>query len=750
MKPDFKDPKNRREAPVKEPFPEREEAKERKEKETENTKDRKSAESPADSALSCFVTIAAFHGIAAEEQQLRHAFAMTDKISETQMLLAAKKIGLKAKAVSIAAQDLSQMRLPAIAYLKDQSCLIAAKADEKSILVLFPYKDRPDLLSKEAFEQIFDGRILLFARRSRKNEAGRFGLSFFLPDIIKYKKPLLQVLLAAFTLQVLGLFSPMMTQVVIDKVLVHHSFTTLNVLTVGLFLIILFETLLSMARTYVFSHTTSRMDVLLGSRLFHHLFSLPFPYFEARRVGDTIARVRELETIRQFLTGAPLTLVLDLLFLVVYLAVMFFYSTSLTFLTLASLPLFIALSLIVTPLFKARLEERFYHGAMQQSYLVESVTGIQTIKAFALEPQIQNKWEDLLANYVHASFRTGILSGHAGALAQWIQKTFDLLILWLGAHLVIEQKISVGQLIAFRMLSGRVSSPVLRLVQMWQDFQQAGLSMQRLGDIFRTRPEPSVDSSKITLPPVKGDIRFEQVRFRYRPENSEVIRNLSFEIPAGTVVGIVGRSGSGKSTLSKLIQRLYLPESGKILIDGVDIALADPAWLRRQIGVVLQENFLFHASIRENIAVHDPAAPMEEIIRMAKIAGAHEFILELPHAYDTIVGENGTGLSGGQKQRIALARALLGDPKILILDEATSALDYESERVIQQNLKQICQGRTVLMIAHRLSTLKEAHRILALDQGTLVEYDTPQALLAGNGLYAHLHAQQERRAPTDD
>lgn len=361
-----------------------------------------------------------------------------------------------------------------------------------------------------------------------------------------------------------------------------------------------------------------------------------------------------------------------------------------------------------------------------------------------LNQKYKKKWEGLLANYIKAGFKISILSGNVGAIGQLIQKVSDLAILWFGAHLVMDGNISVGQLIAFRMLSGRVSGPVLRLVQTWQDFQQTGISVKRIGDIFNAKPEPVLDVSKTRLPSIRGDIRFENVRFRYRPDSPEVISDMSFGIKPGTVVGIVGRSGSGKSTISKLIQRLYIPEAGKILIDGTDISLTDPVWLRGQIGVVLQENFLFNATIRENIAIHNPTADMEDIIRVCKVAGAHDFILELAEGYDTLVGEKGTGLSGGQKQRIAIARALLNNPRILIFDEATSALDYESESIIQKNLKLICKDRTVIIIAHRLSTLKDADKIMAIDRGRLIEYGEQEVLLRKKGLYYYLHSQQER------
>lgn len=543
-------------------------------------------------------------------------------------------------------------------------------------------------------------------------------------------------------LQILGIFAPILTQVVIDKALSHNSTSTLDVIVFGLVVIALFEAAMGIARNYIFTHTTSRIDTILSSRLFRHLFALPLRYFETRRVGDTTARVMELEKVRAFLTGTPMTTLIDVSFMFVYVIVMFIYSPTMTWVVLGSLPFFALLAGIITPLLRKRVDEKFNTGAESQAYLVESITGAQTIKSFALEPQLQKNWEGRLSNYVRSGYKLSLLSGNSGALAQLIQKIADIAILWFGAHLVMSGDLTIGALIAFRMLSSRVSGPVLRLVQSWQDFQQTGISIQRLGDIFNSKTEPTMDPTKSRLPSIQGDIRFEKVRFRYSPESSEVIRDMSFGIRPGTVVGVVGRSGSGKSTISKLVQRLYVPEAGKILIDGVDTAMTDPAWLRRQVGVVLQENFLFNTSIRENIAVHKPTASMEEIVAVAKTAGAHEFILELPEAYDTVVGENGEGLSGGQKQRIAIARALLHNPKILIFDEATSALDYESENIIQKNLRQITAGRTVIIIAHRLSTLKSVDKIMAIDRGQLVEYGTPKTLLEKDGLYAYLHRQQ--------
>jgi subfamily B ATP-binding cassette protein HlyB/CyaB len=465
-------------------------------------------------------------------------------------------------------------------------------------------------------------------------------------------------------------------------------------------------------------------------------------YFQARRVGDSVARVRELENIRNFLTSSALTLVIDLFFTLVFLAVMFLYSPLLTWFVLGSFPFYIAISMAATPLFRRRLDEKFRRGAENQAFLVESVTGIETLKAMAVEPQMQRRWEEQLAGYVAASFRVLSLGNTASQVVQLISKLVTAGILYFGAKLVIEGDLSVGELVAFNILAGRVNTPVLRLAQIWQDFHQARLSVSRLGDILNTAAEPTYMAGRARLPAIRGNITFDHVTFRYRVDGREILQNVTFDVPAGQTVGIVGPSGSGKSTFAKLVQRLYVPESGRVLVDGMDIAMADPAWLRRQIGVVLQENVLFNCSVRENIALADPAMPMERVITAASLAGAHEFILELSEGYDTIVGERGSTLSGGQRQRIAIARALITDPRILIFDEATSALDYESERIIQQNMKEIAKGRTVLIIAHRLSTVRATDRIVTLERGRLVEDGTHDVLIKTGGRYASLHRLQ--------
>jgi ATP-binding cassette, subfamily B, bacterial HlyB/CyaB len=703
-----------------------------------------SAAQPVDTGLACLVMLARFHHISAEPAQLQHQFCAPSQLFGVhQILLASKQLGLKAKRVTTTCERLSTTPLPAIAVDKQGGFFIVARVDAGQVLIQNPAVGRPEVVSETDFLERWSGSLILFtSRASLAGELAKFDFSWFIPAIVKYRKLLSEVLVMSFFLQLFALVTPLFFQVVMDKVLVHRGFTTLDVICVGMLLISVFEVVLGGLRTHLFSHTTNRIDVELGARLFRHLLALPLAYFEARRVGDSVARVRELENIRNFLTGQALTSVLDLLFTFVFLAVMSYYSGWLTLIVVLSLPCYFLISALITPVLRSRLNEKFNRGAENQAFLVESINGIQTLKAMAVEPQMMRQWDNQLAAYVSAGFRVSRLANLGSQSVAFVNKLVTVLTLWFGARFVIDGTLSVGQLIAFNMLAGRVAAPVIRLAQLWQDFQQTGISVARLGDILNTRTEVSA-ASRAQLPAIRGEIEFDQAVFRYRPDGPEVLRGVSLAIRAGEVVGIVGRSGSGKSTLTKLAQRLYVPERGRVLIDGVDLALADPAWLRRQIGVVLQDNMLFNRSIRDNIALTDPGMPMEAVLHAAKLAGAHDFIVELPEGYDTLVGEHGSTLSGGQRQRIAIARALVTNPRILIFDEATSALDYESERVIQQNMQAICKARTVIIIAHRLSAVRHADRIIAMDRGQIVEQGKHGDLVGkSDGYYARLHALQ--------
>lgn len=696
-------------------------------------------------ALAGLIVLAHYHGIAANAADILHHFSDSQSadLSQTEWLLAAKKLQLKAKVVKQSVGRLPYATLPALVWCDDGSHFILAKIDGSGDVAKYLIQDlqhnKPVILSAAEFAGRYSGSLIMVASRaSVLGSLAKFDFTWFIPAVIKYRRIFFEVLIVSVVLQIFALITPLFFQVVMDKVLVHRGFSTLDVVAVALLVVSLFEIVLGGLRTYIFSHTTSRIDVELGAKLFRHLLALPLSYFENRRVGDTVARVRELEQIRNFLTGQALTSVLDLAFSFIFLIVMWHYSPTLTWVVLASLPAYGFWSAFISPMLRHRLNEKFARNADNQSFLVESVTAVGTIKAMAVEPQMTRKWDNQLAAYVHAGFRVSKLAVVGQQGVQLIQKLVVVATLWLGAKLVIEGKMTVGQLIAFNMLAGQVAAPVIRLAQLWQDFQQVGISVARLGDILNMPTESP--SSKLALPDIRGEIAFEHIDFRYKADGRLILQDLNLSIRAGEVLGIVGRSGSGKSTLTKLVQRLYVPENGRVLVDGNDLALADPAWLRRQVGVVLQENVLLNRSIRDNIALTNTGLPLERIIQAAKLAGAHDFIMELSEGYDTMVGEQGAGLSGGQRQRIAIARALISNPRILIFDEATSALDYESERAIMQNMQAICQGRTVLIIAHRLSTVRHAHRIIAMDKGRIVEQGTHDDLIKkSDGYYRYLH-----------
>lgn len=698
-----------------------------------------------DYGLHALVILAQYHNVAVNPEEVKHKFDLDGKgLDLVAWLLAAKSLELKAKRVKKSIERLPFIHLPALIWRDDGQHVILTKIDtQTNRYLIFDLEERnPKVLSAAEFHEVFQGDVILItSRASIMGQLAKFDFTWFIPAVIKYRKIFVETIIVSIFLQLFALITPLFFQVVMDKVLVHRGFSTLNVITVALSVVVIFEIVLSGLRTYIFSHSTSRIDVELGAKLFRHLLALPISYFENRRVGDTVARVRELDQIRNFLTGQALTSVLDLLFSFIFFAVMWYYSPKLTIVILLSLPCYIAWSIFISPILRRRLDEKFARNADNQSFLVESVSAIDTIKALAVTPQMTNIWDKQLASYVSADFRVTVLATIGQQGVQLIQKTVMIINLWLGAHLVISGDLSIGQLIAFNMLSGQVIAPVVRLAQLWQDFQQVGISITRLGDVLNSPTENY--QGKLSLPEIKGDIAFKHIRFRYKPDAPIILDDVNLSVKQGEVIGIVGRSGSGKSTLTKLLQRFYIPENGQVLIDGHDLALADPNWLRRQIGVVLQDNVLLNRSIRDNIALTDPSMSMERVIYAAKLAGAHDFISELREGYNTIVGEQGAGLSGGQRQRIAIARALVNNPRILIFDEATSALDYESEHIIMQNMQKICRGRTVIIIAHRLSTVKNADRIIVMEKGHIVEQGKHNQLLENeNGLYYYLNQLQ--------
>lgn len=694
------------------------------------------------SGLIALVAIAGYYRISSRLELLARDLALKGPATSGDIQRAAKTIGLKSRCINVRDERrLTTLPTPAIACLDDGTFVIFGGINAEGICrIIHPIDFRPQELPVAELLKLTGGAFILIQRRFAGAGASRegFGFRWFLPSIWRYKKAFGHVLLASLFVQLFALVTPLFFQVVVDKVLAHRSYSTLIVLVIGLAAIGLFDVFLQYLRTYALSHTTNRIDVELGRRLFRHMMNLPLSYFETRAAGQTVARVRELETIRNFLTGQGLFSGLDLIFTVVFIFVLFMYSSKLAWIVVASIPFYLAIGFLIRPFLKERIDEKFDRGAYSQQLLVETVVGVQTLKASAVEPVVAKDWEERLAAYVQSSFAATMLAAKGQNAIQYVSKVTSAALLLFGAQAVINGELTVGALVAFNMIAGQVAQPILRLSQLWQDFQQVQVSISRLADILNAPQEPR-PQVPLALPAPKGDIEFKAVTFRYSQDGQDVLKDVRFSVKPGEVIGIVGPSGSGKSTLTKLIQRFYIPNNGQVFIDGQDIAQIDPAWLRQSIGVVLQENMLFNRTIHDNIALANPAMSREAVMRMAKLSGADEFISKLPRGYDTLIEERGANLSGGQRQRLAIARALATNPPILILDEATSALDYESERIILTNMREIVRGRTVIIIAHRLATVRQCNRIIGMQEGRIVEEGTHDTLLTREGgLYAHL------------
>ncbi|MGF1512372.1 MAG: peptidase domain-containing ABC transporter [Elainellaceae cyanobacterium] len=707
-----------------------------------------------DSAMACFQMLAKHLNLPFRRDVVRRVLnEQVERMGGLSLELCGaitEMMGVQAQLISVPASALGRLEAPVLTKWQGNLVLMYDINPQEAIVALpetgvlrRPIEDMARTWGEEGEDGSRKGQALLF-RLTKQSPQKRFGLSWFLPSLIKYKRVLIEVFVASFFVQLFALANPLMIQVIIDRVIVQNSSDTLQVLGIFLLVIAVFEAVLTSLRTYLFVDTTNRIDLALGSEIIDHLLRLPLRYFERRPVGELSTRINELENIRQFLTGTALTVVLDAIFSVLYIAVMFIYSWLLTLVSLSTVPLFVGLAVIASPAIRRQLRLKAERNAETQSYLVEVMSGIQTVKAQNMELRARWQWQQRYARYVSAGFKTVLFSTAASSTSGFFTKLSGLLVLWVGAALVLSGDLTLGQLIAFRIISGYVTTPLLRLAQLWQNFQETALSIERLSDIVDATPEADeTERQNIPLPPITGNVKYENVSFRFKESGPMVLNNVNVEFEPGGFIGIVGQSGSGKSTMTKLLPRLYELENGRILVDGYDIGKVELYSLRQQIGIVPQESLLFEGSIQENIALTMPDASSEAIIDAAKVAAAHDFIMELSNGYNTRVGERGASLSGGQRQRIAIARTVLANPRMLIMDESTSALDYDTERRVCLNLAEAFQGRTVFFITHRLSTIRNADTILMMDKGSIVETGTHPELMALQGRYYCLYQQQE-------
>lgn len=658
----------------------------------------------------------------------------------------AKKHKIRSSIINPMLDELREIDYPAIAKMNDGAYIAVGSTNEEVVLAIDPRENKPKAIPMKEFLESWSNEMLIFsAAFSWAYIKKRYNIDWAWRVVKRYKKSLIEVLVASFFIQLMGIVFPLITQVIIDKVIGNNGLSTLTVIGYSMVLFFFMQSLLTGLKTYILNHTTNKLDAILGTRLFRHLISLPLPYYERRRVGEILVRVDMLERIREFFTGSGLMSLLDALFSVIFVAFMFWYSVPLTLIALITVPLYL-LQVRLLPLIRGKMEGMWQAKIACNAFLVESITNVETVKALAVEPQFVNRWENFIARYVRRMFEMSKIQIFMSTFRTVVEASITMAILWYGGHMVMDGELTLGQLIAFQMITRQALTPLSNLVMLWWQVFMLSMALRMIGDILNTPMEPIVqEMGKRGEERIDGAIQMKNVSFRYRVDLPLVLKNINLTVMPGQKVGIVGRSGSGKSTLTNLVQNLYIPEEGSIVVGGIDTKEANLSWLRDQIGVVMQENYLFNSSVRDNIAISRPTATMDEIIRAARLAGAHDFILELKEGYDTKVGERGDSLSGGQKQRVAIARALLANPAVLIFDEATSALDYESERIIFNNMGAIGANRTMLIIAHRLSAVRRCDKIIVVDKGEIVESGTHEQLMKLGGLYRHLHDQQESR-----
>ncbi|KLN96223.1 peptidase domain-containing ABC transporter [Moellerella wisconsensis] len=632
-------------------------------------------------------------------------------------------------------KDIKKLSAPCIIYDTDGTSWLLANFNNEQVLIQPAGNAPPEIWEMQEFKSRWSGKWLYV-----KQQQSKFDISWFYPEFVKHKKIIGLILLFSFILQILALISPIVMQVIMDKVMVHNSLTTLDVLIIALVVAAFAEVILKGFREYIYHHTANRIDIILGLKLVSHLLYLPVSFFKSRQIGAIVTRVKELETIREFLTGSLFTLCVDVLFLFVFIYVMNLLSGVLTLVFILSIPAYLLVAWLLTPKIEAAAHQQFMHTAINTSFLTESLNGVETVKSLSIEPHFKRRWEQQTSDMSQSSFVAQQIHSRSEHWVMFIQKIVLAIILWMGASEVLALNMTIGQLIAFQMMANHASQPLVKMVQLWGDYIRTRVAIEKLAQIINLPTEQHQSGLKN---PSNGDILFNNLSFRYQPDMPYILQNFNLSIPQGETLGIVGTSGSGKSTLARLLLRLYAPEQGQITIDNQPLSTINMTTLRQQIGIVLQENFLFHQSVFDNIAQSKPNASLDEVINAAKMAGAHDFILKLPLGYDTLISEGGSSLSGGQRQRVAIARTLLSNPKIIIFDEATSALDDESQAIIQANMHQIAQGRTIITIAHRLSTIRNHQRIIVMQQGKIIEQGSHDELLMLNKQYKHLWTLQQ-------